>query len=158
MQEAKHYFTAQQVVMATGISERRLHYWDSAGVVHPSKRGGGAGVYRGYSLDEVVLISIAKRMRDAGISLHRVRKAMPAIRKTVSVARGAGRTPRLVVDGEHALLIVDGDAASAQELVVDALNGGQLVLALPVASVREAVQATLADPRWHPRRTSLAAQ
>jgi hypothetical protein len=152
----ERYFTAQQVVMATGITERCLHYWDGAGVVRPTKRGAGAGVYRGYSLEEVILVSIAKRMRDAGISLPRVRKAMPAIRKIVTAARGAGRTPRLIVDGEHALLVVDGDADSAQDLVVDALRGGQLVLTVPVASVREAVRATLEDPGWRPRKASLA--
>ena len=144
--------------MATGISERRLHYWDSAGVVRPSKRGGGAGVYRGYSLDEVVLISIAKRMRDAGISLQRIRRAMPVVLETVTAARGAGRTPRLVVDGRHALLIVGDDTALTQRLIVDALHGGQLVLAVPVESVREAVQAKLRGPRWRPRRASLAAR
>jgi len=142
--------------MATGITERCLHYWDRAGVVCPSKRGGGAGIYRGYSLNEVILVSIAKRMRDAGISLHRVKRAMPVIRKTVSAASGAGQTPRLVVEGAHALLIVDGDAGSARELVVDALKGGQLVLAVPVGSVREAVQAGLAGPKWQPRRTARA--
>jgi hypothetical protein len=97
-------------------------------------------------------------MRDAGISLQRIRKAMPVIRKTVIDARTAGQTPRLAVDGKHALLVITEDASSAQKLVIDALQGGQLVLAVPVISVRERVQARLADPQWRPRGTTRMAR
>jgi len=68
------FFTVKQVVRATGVSERCLHHWDITKVVVPAKAADGAGVYRGYTREDMVCVSVVKRMRDAGVSLQRIRK------------------------------------------------------------------------------------
>ena len=144
------FFIAQQVATATGVSERCLHYWDKSGLVSPTHSGDGAGVYRGYSRTEVLLISIIKRMRDAGVSLQRIRKAVPALR--AALRRRSRRKPRVLTHGKHAFILIGGPPGSRDgQVLVDALEGGQLVLAISVGSVRAEVEPKLSDPKWRPR-------
>jgi len=144
-------FTAASVTIATGATERCLHYWDRSGVVRPSEQANGAGFYRRYTATEVVLVSIVKRMRRAGVSLQQIRRAMPVIEDVVSGARSEGAQVHLQTGKGPPLLIITRMAGAENgRAVVDALKGGQLVLALAVEPVRKEVERRLRRQGFRP--------
>lgn len=154
-----HFFTAQQVTMATGVSARCLHYWDTTGVVSPSVKARGAGVYRGYARADVIIVSIVKRMREAGVSLQRIRKAIPAIRATVRQAQARGQSLRVRRHDGSVVIVLDGRPGAEQaQAIIDALRGGQLVLAIAVQSIRAEIEPKLSKPQWRPRGALSAAR
>lgn len=152
-------FTAQQVVLATGVSERCLHHWDRTGVVRPSQAADGPGIYRGYSRADILCVSIVRRMRDAGISLQRIRKSARYISTAVNKTLSQGGIPGVRVQNGHPLILIKGaNGYREAEALVDALKGGQLVLVLDLGPIASEVESRLGSPNWQPRRVAVAAQ
>jgi len=142
-------FRVEQVILATGVTERSLHYWDRTQVISPSVKGRGPGVYRGYTRNDIILISLITRMRRAGVSLQRIRGAMRHLRAIITTAHDRGNVAEIYMDKDHPLIIVH--SADQVEAIVDALRGGQLVLALPIESVQSEVERKLPAPGWRRR-------
>ena len=78
----KEFLTAKEVHEATDASLRCLQYWDEKGIISPSKKANGTGTRRLYTREDLVLVTIVKRMRDAKIGFDRIRKHMRIIRRT----------------------------------------------------------------------------
>ena len=81
-------YTARQVRVALKISQRRLDYWDELGIVSPKRtakeRGSkvnGRGNCRSYSYDDLVRLRVVKGLRDAGLSLQKIRKCLKKLRR-----------------------------------------------------------------------------
>lgn len=150
------FFTVKQVVKATKVSERCLHHWDVTGVVVPAKKADGAGVYRGYTREDVVCVALVKRMRDAEVSLQRIRKHIPAVRRAVRQSLESGHLPLLLIQGRDVLIITH---ESEQTHVIDALRDGQLAFAIDMGPVTSEVDRRLTRPEWQRRahRESAAA-
>ena len=56
-----------------GVSQRCLEYWDERGLVRPSiRKAKGKGTERRYSYEDLVALSVLKRLRDTGLSLQKV--------------------------------------------------------------------------------------
>jgi DNA-binding transcriptional MerR regulator len=114
------------VCRLVGISYRQLDYWARTGLVTPSVRAAdGSGSL--YSFGDLVELRIIKRLRDAGISLQRIREAIGYLRSE---------------SGDEALsdvtLISDGQriyACHSGEEVVDVLSHGQAVFGIAVGRV-----------------------
>lgn len=84
----------------TGVSQRCLDYWSERDIVRPSiQMGTGKGSERLYSFDDLLRLTVVKKLRDAGLSLQRVRKGLEKLRK-----RWPKKDPlldeHLVTDGE----------------------------------------------------------
>ena len=64
------------------VSQRCLEYWHLRGIVVPSiERGGrGPGHRRLYSFQDLVRLSVVRRLREAGLSLNRIRQGVEALR------------------------------------------------------------------------------
>ena len=115
-----------------GISQRCLDYWDQRGIVRPSiTEASGKGSERAYSFDDLLKLSLVKRLREAGLSLQRIRKGLEAIRK---------RWPKddplldeiLITDGATLFRLFQTDQ------LVDVLANGQLVFSVvAVGRVRD---------------------
>ena len=71
-------FSTGLVMRITGASARQLDYWSWTGFVQPS---GIAGRKRKYSLDDVVRIAAVMRLKEAGLSLQAIRKALHKLRQ-----------------------------------------------------------------------------
>src|SRR4051812_2655358 len=93
-------FTAAAARKIVGISQRCLDYWDERGVVIPScARAGGKGSERRYSYDDLLKLTVVKRLRASGLSLQRIRKGLSKLRKK-SVADDPLLREVLVTDGK----------------------------------------------------------
>ena len=65
----------------TGVSRMQLTHWEKQGVVRPSRPASGRGSQRLYSFNELVQLKAAKRLRDEGLSLQKLRKALSEMRR-----------------------------------------------------------------------------
>jgi len=70
---AMDQFTTGQVCRLTGTSARQLDHWAWEGFLQPS---GHAGVKRRYSFDDLVRIRVVMRLKDQGVTLQMIRKAV----------------------------------------------------------------------------------
>jgi DNA-binding transcriptional MerR regulator len=75
-------YAAAAARRAVGISQRCLDYWDERGIVQPSiTQATGKGSERAYSFDDLLKLSLVKRLREAGLSLQRIQKGLAMLRK-----------------------------------------------------------------------------
>jgi len=74
-------YTSKEVCRVIGVSYRQLDYWDSSGFIQPSvAKARGTGTARIYSFVDMVCLRTAKRLRDSGISLQKIRRSTDYLR------------------------------------------------------------------------------
>ena len=74
-------FGKEAVVSLTGLTYRQIDCWATTGVVIPFKPGTGKGSRREYSFTDIVALRVAKKLKENGISLPKIRKALAWLRK-----------------------------------------------------------------------------
>jgi DNA-binding transcriptional MerR regulator len=135
--EAMSY--GQKVVVAlTGISYRRLDYWARTGIIRPFKAAAGKGSRREFSFKDLVALKVAKRLRDEGITLQKIRKAVAYLRKNFPDIKEPLAELRFLTDGET-IFVMDRDP----QKILDTIKGGQLVIALALGEIIEGLQGEL---------------
>jgi DNA-binding transcriptional MerR regulator len=81
-------FKTRQVVQATGVNQKTLHYWDRTGLISPSVQSGhGRGSRKIYSFRDLVAVHAARRLRRAGYSGRILRNVIAHLRRRADVAR-----------------------------------------------------------------------
>jgi DNA-binding transcriptional MerR regulator/predicted RNase H-like HicB family nuclease len=132
-------FGRKAVIALAGISKMQLEHWDRSGIVKPSvKPGAGKGTRREYSFQDLVGLKVAKRLREEGISLQKIRKALAWLRKNFPDVRQPLAELRFVTDGVS-LFVLDRDP----ERILDVLRGGQFVFSLALGEIIEGLQREL---------------
>lgn len=136
----------QKIAVAlTGISYRRLDYWARTGIIRPAKAAAGKGSRREFSFKDLVALKVAKRLRDEGITLQKIRKAITFLRKNFPDISQPLAELRFITDGAT-VFVVDRDP----QVIIDTLKGGQLVIALALGELIEDMKGELlrlATPR-----------
>jgi len=121
------------------ITYRQLDYWARTGLITPSvQEAAGSGSQRLYSYTDVVQLKVIKRLRDAGMSLPKIRAAMEAL----SLQLGTD-TPLSDIT-----ILVDGSgifAAKSPTEVYDVLQKGQGVFGIAVGPLRQELEADVAE-------------
>ena len=132
-------YSGRKAADIVGITYRQLDYWARTNLVRPSAvDAAGSGSRRQYTYRDLLELKIVKKLRDAGINLQSVRDVFAYLRDHVDSDVASAH---LVISGSSVVLC-DGDQ------LVDVLRGGQGVLnILPLAGVREEVDATIVDLR-----------
>jgi DNA-binding transcriptional MerR regulator len=70
-------FSTGQVQRLTGIPQPRLNYWVATGFLQPSLHSPrGKGKRRRYTFADLVAARVARELREAGIPLQAIRKAV----------------------------------------------------------------------------------
>ena len=69
--------TSTRVAERCGVSLRQIQWWDEQGVVSPRQDGHS----RIYTEAEARLVGLVAALRRKGLSLHQIRKGMPALRR-----------------------------------------------------------------------------
>lgn len=132
-------FRAPMVCNLVGITYRQLDYWARTGLITPSiQEAAGSGSQRLYSFTDVVQLKVIKRLRDAGMSLPKIRAAMAALSEQLG-----SDTPLSDVT-----VLVDGSsifAAASPTEVFDVLQRGQGVFGIAVGPLRQELEADVAD-------------
>ena len=76
-------FVAKETRWVVGISQHKLDYWARTGLVVPSiKKAGGKITRRIHSTGDLVRLITVKKLRDGGISLQKIRKAVDYLKAT----------------------------------------------------------------------------
>jgi len=76
-------FIAKETRWVAGISQHKLDYWARTGLVVPSiKKAEGKITRRIYSTGDLVRLITVKKLRDGGISLQKIRKAVDYLKAT----------------------------------------------------------------------------
>lgn len=117
-------FSRQQVAKLTGLSSRQLGYWRNTGLVRPQTLTGGG--HARYSFTDLIALRTAKRLRDANVSLQRIRKCLDSLTRFLPAADRPLVELSLVVTGD-VVLVFHGERA------FDALTGQQWVF--PIAEL-----------------------
>jgi DNA-binding transcriptional MerR regulator len=121
-------YNAGDVRAITAVSQRCLDYWDQIGLVQPSvtrKKTGSKdnrGSERLYSYEDLLKLKLVRKLRQAGLSLQKIQKAVQKLRR-----RQRTSDPLLEV------LITDGktvERVRSDGKVEDLLTEGQLVFAV----------------------------
>lgn len=101
-------YSAGQAAKAIGLNYRTLDYWARTGLIKPTLGAAeGTGSARAYSFGDLVALKAAKRLRDDGISLQNIRKAIVAIRKMARTSEPLRDKYLMALDGD--VVEVDGD-------------------------------------------------
>lgn len=70
-------FTSGEVQKLVGLTQRQLAYWDESALAHPHGRPAeGSGSRRLYTFLDVVQLKLIHRLRQAGITLQKIRQAL----------------------------------------------------------------------------------
>ena len=141
-QNTDETFSGKKAADIVGITYRQLDYWARTNLVRPSAvDASGSGSRRQYTYRDLLELKIVKKLRDAGIDLVNVRDVFAYLRDHVDSDITAAH---LVISGDSVVLC-QGDQ------LIDVLRGGQGVLnILPLAGVRDEVDATIVDLRSSP--------
>ncbi|MBI4872477.1 MAG: MerR family transcriptional regulator [Candidatus Riflebacteria bacterium] len=125
----KSLFSPKDVVQICGISYRQLQYWDKTDFIKPSAVH--AGRYRNYTFSEVVLMKLAKVLRENKVSIQRLRHVIESIKSMLPRVGCPLADCSLLVDGEK-VFIFDGD------VLMDAQSSRQF-LRFDVRNLREEI-------------------
>jgi DNA-binding transcriptional MerR regulator len=126
------------VIALTGVSSRQVEYWATTGVVRPSISAAGKGTRRGYSFKDLVALRVAKRLKDEGISLQKIRKALDYLRRNFPEKETPLAEFRFLTDGET-IFVMDRDP----EKILDALKKGQIVFSVALGEIIEGLRGEL---------------
>lgn len=126
-------YTAAQARRAAGITQRQLDYWEQRGLLRPSlAHPGRRGKDRRYSYTDLVKLRVVKELRQAGLSLQRIRKAVRALKQ-----RDPDMDPlleeKLITDGQR-VFVSTAEVGTLKEI----LRGGQLAFSVILLGKLEA--------------------
>ena len=122
-------YTSREVCRIIGVSYRQLDYWDSSGFIQPSvARAKGTGTSRMYSFVDLVCLRTAKRLRDSGISLQKIRTSVGYLRTHFPELDSPLADLVLLTDGST-VFILTRDRDTALDTVMEQ---GQLAWFIPV--------------------------
>lgn len=133
-------FTGKRTAEIVGITYRQLDYWARTDLVRPSIADAkGSGTRRRYSYQDLLELKVIKTLLDSGIRLEMVRDAFSYLRDQLGENIASAN---LVINGSKSVV-----AHSGQELI-DILQNGQGVLnILPLAGVKEQIDAAIVELR-----------
>jgi DNA-binding transcriptional MerR regulator len=125
-------FGRKIAMVLTGVSRTQLEHWAKSGIVRPSVRAGaGKGTRNEYSFQDLVQLKVAKRLRDEGISLQKIRKALAYLRKNFPEIQSPLSKLRFLTNGVD-LFVLTQDP----KVILDILKG-QLVISLALGELIE---------------------
>jgi DNA-binding transcriptional MerR regulator len=121
-------FGARAVLDLTGISYRQLDYWARTGLVGSSiRQAAGRGSRRVYSFPDLVALRVVGQLRDAGVSIQTIRRAVAWLQRHADRPLA---TLALAAKGKKVFALTDDPAK-----LIEATAEGQVVLAISVENV-----------------------
>ncbi len=131
-------FGAKVVKEITGVSRMQLQHWDRTGIVRPSiKIGAGKGSRREYSFKDLVQLKVAKRLREQGISLQKIRKALEFLRRNFPDVKAPLAELRFITDGVDIFVLTHDP-----DVILDALKG-QFVFSFALGELIDGLKGTI---------------
>ncbi len=133
-------FGAKAVRTLTGVSRMQLQHWDKTGIVKPSiKMGAGKGSRREYAFKDLVQLKVAKRLREEGISLQKIRKSLQYLRRNFPDVKAPLAEMRFLTNGVDLFILTD-----KPEVILDTLRG-QFVFSFALGEIIDGLKGTIED-------------
>lgn len=127
-----NYNTAT-VAAVTGLTVRQISYWDSSHFIKPSiSEAAGYGSARLYAFGDLVQLKVAKTLKDQGISVQKMRKAVSYLKKHMPDIERPLADLKFLTDGNTIFVLTKNDRE-----IIDTLNQGQAVLTVALGSIIE---------------------
>ena len=131
-------FTSGEVQKIVGLTQRQLGYWDDPSLARPHGRPAqGSGSRRLYTLLDVMRLKLILRLRQAGLSLQKIRRALLSLSNLADEPAPLAEL-EVVTDG-HRILI-----RKSNEQLLDPL-ARQYVLRLPLADLLAEIEKQVAS-------------
>lgn len=127
-------YGASVVLQLIGISYRQLDHWARTGLVRSSLRqASGRGSRRVYSFPDLVALRVVGQLREAGVSIQTIRKAVAYLKRH---AKQPLSTLNLVGHGRKVFTLTDDPSK-----LIEASESGQVVMSISVASLKRHLEA-----------------
>lgn len=124
-------FNTSTVSKVTGLSKRRIDYWDSTHFIKPSLReAAGYGSTRLYSFEDLIRLKVAKTLLDKGITLQKIRKAVSYLKKNMPDIEDPLSDLKFLTDGEAIFVLT-----KESKKIIDTLKNGQLVFSVSLGTI-----------------------
>ena len=124
-------FNTKSVAHILGITTRQIGYWDKTDLIKPSVReASGYGSVRLYSFTDLIQLKVAKALRDAGISVQKMRKSLIFLKKNMPDIDKPLANLRFLTDGKTVFVITKDS-----NKIIDTLQQGQMILSFPLADI-----------------------
>lgn len=128
-------YSKKQAMIITGVTARQIAHWAATDVVTPSVKSGiGKGNRREYSFKDLVQLKVAKRLRDEGLSLQKIRRTLEYLRKNFPEAASPLAEVRFLTNGKDLFRMTNDPA-----VLLEALSG-QLVWSLAFGKIVDKVR------------------
>ena len=116
-------FNTKTVARILGLTTRQIGYWDKTNLIKPSvQEAAGYGSVRLYSFSDLIQLKVAKTLKDAGISIQKMRKALIYLEKNMPDIDKPLANLKFLTDGESIFVITKD-----KKTIIDTLNRGQVV-------------------------------
>lgn len=126
-------FNTNTILNLTGLTMRRVDYWDRTHFIKPSlKEASGHGTARLYSFVDLVQLKVAKTLIDKGVSLQKIRKAITYLKKNFPDIEKPLAEMRFLTDGETIFVLTN-----KKGVILDTLAKGQMVFAVAIGDIIE---------------------
>ena len=130
-------YTGPEVCNITNITYRQLDHWTTTGLVEASIRNiKGSGFHRIYSFQDIVKIKLVNKLRDAGVSLQKIRIALKNIKKILGKNINMSDIS-LFSDGKSIYVVTDNNE------MLDLLRKGQAVFGISLGPVHTETEAEI---------------
>ena len=130
-------YTGPEVCKITGITYRQLDHWTTSSLIKASIRNlKGSGFHRVYSFQDIIQIKLVNKLREAGVSLQKIRIALKNIESILGDNINISDVS-VFSDGKSIYVISDNDQ------MVDLLKRGQAVFGISLGPVHTEAEAEI---------------
>ena len=133
----KQGYTGPEVCKITGITYRQLDHWTTSSLIKASIRNlKGSGFHRIYSFQDIIQIKLVNKLREAGVSLQKIRIALQNIESVLGKNINLSDVS-IFSDGKSIYVITDNDQ------MIDLLKKGQAVFGISLGPVHVEAEAEI---------------
>ena len=130
-------YTGPEVCKITGITYRQLDHWTTSNLIKASIRNlKGSGFHRVYSFQDIIQIKLVNKLREAGVSLQKIRIALKNIKSILGDNINISDVS-VFSDGKSIYVISDNDQ------MIDLLKKGQAVFGISLGPVHTEAEAEI---------------
>ena len=130
-------YTGPEVCKITGITYRQLDHWTTSSLIKASIRNlKGSGFHRVYSFQDIIQIKLVNKLREAGVSLQKIRIALKNIESIIGENINISDVS-VFSDGKSIYVISDNDQ------MIDLLKKGQAVFGISLGPVHTEAEAKI---------------
>lgn len=130
-------YTGPEVCKITRITYRQLDHWTTSNLIKASIRSlKGSGFHRIYSFQDIIQIKLVNKLREAGVSLQKIRLALTNMENVLGEDINISDVS-VFSDGKSIYVISDNDQ------MIDLLKKGQAVFGISLGPVRTEAEAEI---------------